>query len=442
MISKEPQWTDILVDPIDSRYFHFFVSYMNNILIYANFFPAAINEIFARTIQSKPLHHIVLSMSSAFIDRHLQRSTERELVHKQEALASLQQCLSSGEITEDVAIAICLMLFMDCFSGKATPQAHLRGLYLVLKELHLDSSANSPLFWDKVSPLVLLIWRIALRLDTMVATIQQCLPIFPPFPAEYNALQRKWAVNLAKDGRSADWAIASFALDNFYQRAVRWAREAGEMVYSAEYLTNPEIRTAHEALTKLRLATLRQEHADWLQQPACISAMQLEQLAQQGEIPSNIATFLDYPPVIIYDRKFNLLLNEWRAQYLFVQTFIAMPLSQRKHTRTELSHAIEVCRTHAALSLEPHSKEFASEFFAMLTAGHSFVGGAQFQREFRWVYDRISEINEMRHPLLTQFQHFLDKVKGFTRFSPDWEDFDDDFDDLQLQRVDVGLGID
>jgi hypothetical protein len=330
------------------------------------------------------------------------------------------------------------MIFMDCFSGRTTPQTHLRGLYLVLKELHLDSSTNSPLFWDKVSPVVLLIWRIALRLDTMIATIQQCLPVFPPFPAEYNALQRNWAVNLAKDGRSADWAIASFALDNFYQRAIRWAREAGEMYYSAEYSTNSEIRAAHEALTRQRIAILRQEHSEWLQQPACILAMQMENLAQQGEIPSNSATFLDYPPVIIYGRKFNLLLNEWRAQYLFIEAFVAAPLIKRQHTRTELSHAIEICRTHAALALGPISKDFATEFFAVLTTGYTFAGGQRFQREFRWVFDRIAEINGMKHPLLTQFQHFLDKVKNFEKISPDWDDFDEDAGELLLAELALG----
>jgi hypothetical protein len=314
---------------------------------------------------------------------------------------------------------------MDCFSGKAIPQAHLRGLYLVLKELHIDSSNNSPLFWSKVSPVLLLIWRIALKIDGMIATIQQDIPIFPPFPAEFNFLQKEWAMSLAKDGKSADWALASFALDNLYHRSVHWAWEGGIMRYSEGYLNDPEVRDEYERFVRRRVAQLTAEHADWLMQPAVTFGLQVENLKQQGEIPSNINMFLDCPPVHIHDRQFTLLLNQWRAQYLYV-SFVAMPLELRRHTRTELTHAIDICRTHAALAPSPVSKEMSTEFFAILTAGHAFAGGSKFQREFQWVRDRIAEMYEMKHPVLSQMSHFMELVKDFGRRSHDWDDFDED----------------
>lgn len=424
-IPKQPIWADAVVDSADSRYFHFFLCHMSNILIYGDLFPKAINEIFARTLQSKPLRHIVLCMSSGFIDGYLQRPVTRSLTHKQEAFSSLQECLSSGEITEDVAIAICLMLFMDVFSGKTIPQAHLRGLYLVLKELHIDSSNNSPLFWNKVSPILMLIWRLALKIDGMISTIQQDVPIFPPFPAEFNILQRQWALSLAKDGRSADWALASFALDNLYHRSLHWTWEGGIMRNSEGYLNDPRVRGEYEIMVRRRVAQLNAETTDWLKQPAVAFALQLENLKQQGEIPSNIDTFLDYPPVHIHDRHFTLLLNQWRAQYLYV-SFVAMPLELRRHTRMQLTHAIDICRTHAALALSPISKEYSTELFVVLTAGHTFVGGKRFQREFKWVHDRIAQMYEMQHPLLSQMSHFMEMVKDFGRRSNDWDEFDED----------------
>ena len=424
-IPKQPIWADAVVDSADSRYFHFFLCHMSNILIYGDLFPKAINEIFARTLQSKPLRHIVLCMSSGFIDGYLQRPVTRSLTHKQEAFSSLRECLSSGKITEDVAIAICLMLFMDIFSGKTIPQAHLRGLYLVLKELHIDSSNNSPLFWNKVSPILMLIWRLALKIDGIISTIQQDVPIFPPFPAEFNVLQRQWALSLAKDSQSADWALASFALDNLYHRSLHWAWEGGIMRNSESYLNDPRVRGEYEKMVRRRVAQLNAETTDWLKQPAVAFALQLENLKQHGEIPSNINTFLDYPPVHIHDRHFTLLLNQWRAQYLFV-SFVAMPLELRRHTRTQLTHAIDICRTHAALALSPTSKEYSTELFVVLTAGHTFVGGKRFQREYKWVHDRIAQMYEMQHPLLSQMSHFMEMVKDFGRRSNDWDEFDED----------------
>jgi hypothetical protein len=272
---------------------------------------------------------------------------------------------------------------------------------------------------------LLLIWRIALKIDGMIATIQQDIPIFPPFPAEFNFLQKEWAMSLAKDGKSADWALASFALDNLYHRSVHWAWEGGIMRYSEGYLNDPEVRDEYERFVRRRVAQLTAEHADWLMQPAVTFGLQVENLKQQGEIPSNINMFLDYPPVHIHDRQFTLLLNQWRAQYLYV-SFVAMPLELRRHTRTELTHAIDICRTHAALAPSPVSKEMSTEFFAILTAGHAFAGGSKFQREFQWVRDRIAEMYEMKHPVLSQMSHFMELVKDFGRRSHDWDDFDED----------------
>lgn len=143
----------------------------------------------------------------------------RSLKHKQEALQSLQQAVSTKEVDEDVAIAIFLKIFMDTFAGEEVAQAHLRGLSLVLQELHIDSSISSPLYWNKVSPLVLLISGIAFRLDVLVSVIQDTPLVFPPFPYAFNLLQRNWAISLARDGRSADRGVASFGLDTIFQRA-------------------------------------------------------------------------------------------------------------------------------------------------------------------------------------------------------------------------------
>lgn len=424
-ISRTPIWTDIQIDSKDSKYFHFFLHHMKQFIPYTNLFPKAMDDIFARTTRSKPLRHAVLSLSAIFVDTYFRRPLIRALVHKQEAFISLQRCLSLQEIDEDVAIAVFLMLFMDTFNGKEIAQGHLRGLLLVLKELNIDSSEAGVSNWDKASPVVLLVWRIALRLDAMIATIQDATPVFPPFPAEYNEMQRKWVAGLAIDGMRAECGIASFALDNLYQRACHWTREFDAMCNSPEYKNDPAAREAIETMIRTRISILRLEHAGWIEQPSCALALQMELLAQKGEIPPNIPQFLDYPPLYIYNRKFSLLLNEWRTYYLFISV-VAVPVTMRRHTVIALNHSIEICRTHAALSIPPANRNFGKEFFAVLSAGYAFAGGKRFQREFNWVRRRIARIVEMKNPLLKRFQHFLDKMKDFKNISPEWDEFDED----------------
>ena len=387
-------------------------------------FPKGTNEIFARTLTSAPLRHAVLAISSARVDTTLKRPLTRALIHKQDALKYLQQGLSTKQIDEDIAIAIFLMLFMDTFTGKDIAQAHLRGLSLVLRELNVDSSKTSPLYWDRISPIVLLIWRIAFRVDALLATLQDTSPNFPPFPSEYNLLQRNWALRLAKDRRSADWGVASFALDTMFQRA-NYLRWFANVHGTDENLYDAVSRARFEAIIQEKIVALCKEHAAWLEQPAISMAIQFEEMGRETDLPSNASQFLDYPPRIIHDRKFNLILNEWRGQYLFFQ-LVLVPISMRRHSRTVIHHAIEICRTHAAIELEPSSRDWVGEFLAVLTAGYAFIGGTKFQKEFDWVYREINRAAGLNNPLLSKFQYFVDKVRGYAYVAPMWMEFDED----------------
>ena len=114
---RQPIWTDAQVDPIDGKYFHFFLLHMNHHVIYGDLFPNLMTEVFARTLQSKPLRHAVLAVSAALVDEYLQRPAVRALVHKQQAITSLQQSLGTGDITEEVAISIFILLSMDAFNS-------------------------------------------------------------------------------------------------------------------------------------------------------------------------------------------------------------------------------------------------------------------------------------------------------------------------------------
>lgn len=428
MILKEPEWKDIQVDPFDVKYFNFFLAHCQQFIPYFEVFPAATGEIFGRSTQNVPLQNAILAISALVVDHTLQRPLTRALTFKEKAFRSLQQSLAIRKIDEDLAIAVFLMLVMDIFSGKETAQAHLRGFHLVLKELGVHTGGDGPLYWDKVSPVLMLLWRIALRFDGMIATIQDTVPVFPTFPTQYNSLNRKWALRLALDGRSADWGLAAFALDNFYQRACHYLKPFAHL-RNTNYPYDPET----DRIIGERLKELRREHAAWIREPSVAMAMQIEHLAQQGQIPDNIPRFLDYPPLLVHDRKFIFLVNEWRSVYAFI-TCIAVPLSWRRHTRTLINAAIDTCRTHAAIAgtLSPNSREFAPAFFAVLSAGFAFCGGVKFTKEFQWVRQRIERIISVRNPLLAKFQHYVDNVKDYNRVQPEWDEFDPEFEDSEM----------
>lgn len=422
-ILRQPIWTEAQIDPLDGKYFHFFLSQANSLIAYGDLFPNFVGSIFPRVLQSKPLLHSIMAVSSAVTDDYLHRPMIRALQHKQRAIISLQQSLASRDITEEIAISIFIILNMDAFdfsASAAVPQNHLRGLGLVLKELQLDW--EDPEVWNRVSPALMLVWRIAIRLDTGVAVTHRTLPVLPTFPAETNALHRTWASRLAKDGRSADLAVASFALDNLAHRSIAWIMEGDVVRSSAEYVNDSDVREAYDTLFEQRMAVLRQEHADWLQQPVCMIGMQLELLAQSYDIPPNAPTFLEYPPLNIHDCKFSHLVSQWRSIALSFRllSFHKNPLQRYV---SDINHAIEICRTHAAMALPPSSPDIGPEVFSLIGAGYVFGGGRK--REFDWVYDRISEMVAMKPQALAGLRVFFDRVKAIHVTLPEWVLVDD-----------------
>jgi len=427
MILKDPEWKEVQVDPMDIKYFNYFLAHCEQFIPYFEIFPGASGEIFGRSTQNVPLQNAILAISAMVVDHSLKRPLTRALSFKEKAFRSLQQSLAIRKIDEDLAIAVFMMLLMDIFSGRETAQAHLRGFHLVLRELGVHVGGDGPLHWDKVSPVLMLLWRVAIRFDGMISTIQDTVPVFPTFPAELNSLNRKWAMGLATDGRSADWVLAAFALDNFYQRACHYLKPFRHLRNALENPYDPET----DRIVGKRLAELRREHAAWLRQPGVAMATNIELLAQQGEFPNNPDRFLEYPPLIVHDRKFVLLLNEWRSLYCFI-TCIGVPLSWRRHTRTLITVAIDACRSHSAITLSPKSREFAPAFFAMLSAGYAFCGGVRFRGEFQWVRSRIERIISVKNPLLAKFQSYIDNVKEFNRVQPEWDEFDPEFEDPEV----------
>ena len=440
-IFRLPVWTDVAVEDADSRYFHFFLLHGTDALVYTQLFPRAICEIFVRTTHSKTLRHCLLAVSSVAADESLQRPLTRALMHKQNALALLQQSLSSGDITEDVAISIFLLLYMDCFRGKEISQGHLKGLYLVLKHMKFD--LEDPLILEKVSPLLMLIWRVSVSFDLMISAVQRTTPILPTSVTESYALNRLWVSYLSNDVRSNDFAVAAFALDDLFHRTNYWMRECELTRASPEYTDNPQNKAAYDAIVETRIALLRQEHANWVQQPTCIIGTQLEESTQlfMDEDTSNLPRFLNYPPLIIYDQRFSVLLNRWRLLSLLI-TFIPISVPPRR-TMSEVNNAIEICRTHAALALPPTSKDYVSEFFAVLASARIFAGGRRYKEEFLWTYGQIAQMDGMHHFILTEFQDYIDSVKGFGLFSfPEWDISEDiPLENGGIQGEEGGLGV-
>jgi len=164
---REPIADGRAVDDLDLPYFDYFLQRMPQLMSFVDLFPTIVQDVFARSIDHAALRHSILSISTmlAIGGQSLDLLPPRHYYHKQKALQLLQTSLggSPKDLTENDAIAIFLLLWLDYNSGSSMSATHhLRGLYQVLQQVQ-NNTRESTAGFGGVSALLMLIWRSAYR---------------------------------------------------------------------------------------------------------------------------------------------------------------------------------------------------------------------------------------------------------------------------------------
>ena len=170
--------------PSDTYYFHFFLTEMSNVLPYINLFPSTSSALVSGSFHHPALRHSILSISALIADTKAQKGPEKALEHLAKSLKFLQTHLSSVDLDEGVAISIFLLSYFNVSSGQhSTARKHLSGLCMVLQQLqqkHMvrNGGVLSPY---AISPLTMLIWRMAIRMDFIMSLLYGLRPILPVY---------------------------------------------------------------------------------------------------------------------------------------------------------------------------------------------------------------------------------------------------------------------
>lgn len=140
---------------------------MPQLMSFVDLFPSIVRDVFARSIDHSALRHSILTISTMLATggQPLDLLPSRHYYHKQKALQLLQTSLggSPKDLTENDAIAIFLLLWLDLNSGSSMSATHhLRGLYQVLQQVQ-NNTRESTAGFGGVSALLMLIWRSAYR---------------------------------------------------------------------------------------------------------------------------------------------------------------------------------------------------------------------------------------------------------------------------------------
>ena len=412
VIRTLPISSDSLVDPQDSHYLRFFVLEMPRVLPYAKLFPTAVGEVFYNGIHHTALRYSILSLSTFMADRRAKRPATRAYMHLQKSLRLLQDAISNGNIDDGVLYAVFLMVYFNIVnSDHASSRRHLQGLQSLLDfrqrqistERALTASMNQPLV---MPALTMLIRRMAMRLDFVLAIFYARKPIFPHVEENY----RSW-IPLAADKDfpdAADWALAEFALNDILHRAAHLSYQATEMRKAPTYTTLDELIIAHGA------DELTSDLGNWRTRRVVQNAELTEQIAfhkltpEQQSMDDVPHRFLHYRPLHIENPFYALLLNQYRAAQLYISLIIHPEQGPQPPDRFEC--AVDICRTHAALTSLPQKDTImTTEIWALYLSGFAF--GRSYPMECGWIKEQLAEIDRQEgYPSAKSASDFLTSI--------------------------------
>ena len=394
-IRRQPVAPEDIVSPLDNSYFAFFLRTMPHVLPYPRLFPTIVKEVFTRSVVHRTLRHSVLSISSMIADYRLQRSMDRFHYNYITSLRMIQNSIQLQDVDEATTLAVFLVLWIDVVRAELRSSTkHLRGLYLLLQEIQKKCrppDMDAGIFIDKsggvgVSPLIMSIWRLAIRLDFTTSLYLCSAPVFPTIPAEQQDFHRRWVILTTPNVTTAEWALATFAQDNLMHRACHLANRARSIRVSLDYTVEKEweIRAAAEGLHK--------ENEAWHERPIVRQAQSIEESlpfdppASPTEDPY---LFSHYPCRPIANPFYANLYISSLAASIYISLITDPQIGPGTQTNRFMD-AVRICQTLSGLR-DDKSQPESSKIWIIFLAGVAF-GGHRSPRESKWLLWRMHEI--------------------------------------------------
>jgi hypothetical protein len=344
-------------------------------------------------------------------DYRLKRPMDRFQIQYITSLQKIQNAIQELSLDEGTTIAVFLILWIDVVRAELqSSRNHLRGLYLLLQELqkkYRRPQNRQGVLVDEtggigVSPLIMQIWRISIRLDFNASLYLVEPPVFPPIPNEEEYLHRQWILLSTQDVYAAEWALAGFAQDNLIHRACHVAARARKLRKSRQY--SPAV----EAEIQSAIAELEKEYREWHQRdivqiaeaseqkfqlppPNSSESSPMDSLSATGE--GQLGTFVNYPPYHVANSFYANLVIQVRASSIYI-SLIANPEIGPGPNPQRFQDAVEICRILAGLG-EDRANSPSSKVWVMFLVGVAFGGLRRSEMEARWISRKMNAVLKM-----------------------------------------------
>src|SRR5438552_65041 len=196
---------------------------------YGELFPRLCDHFLTLACGDDGLWHTLLASASIINDTlRCQGPSQAYLIEKGKSLQLIQKAISANAVDEALVAAVYMQMFCEsCVNNLEAVRQHLQGLYLLYHRCQ-QRQVNCNGGQAYLRPITRLMGRMCFRADLTNATILEVPTQWPAMTPLDEIEDRKWLIKLTTVSRcmsreSVEWALASFEVDNLWQRTYRFA---------------------------------------------------------------------------------------------------------------------------------------------------------------------------------------------------------------------------
>ena len=361
--------------------------------IFWELFPQMTDHFVRLAWKDDGLWHTLLASAAVTRDMFMcQGPTERYLMEKGKSLQLIQSSISAANINEALIVAVFMQMFCEfCVSNLPAARHHLYGLHLLYQRCvrrQIDD-ADGEAF---LRPITRFVGRMCFRADFKGAAILELPPQWPEMTEQDEMEDKKWLQKLARvstkmSPESIEWALASFEIDNLWQRTYRFALQSNILRNSGDPRAEVKIVQEYEKLTK--------SFKLWRERDIVVKQEASELSSTSSPASTDPSSrFLSHEPLYLQNPFYGKILNQWRSLWIYASTIVKPIPGPRADIPQRIKFAVDICRTHAALGKDSFN---GPQWWCLFYAGLAF--GKHYPLECMWIMERLRE-TAMQFPVL------------------------------------------
>lgn len=225
--------------PVEDNSRSFLGTRMDAFLGFQDCFTSAYNKLYLLSAFTPPLRHVLLAFVKYLNQRDRLSESDACMLHIYKALPPLQHAITNLNFDEGHILCIPFLAYLSFWWGQEKlAKSHLQGFYKMLVHaqfLRQDRQGKVSAAKD-IPSLLLLMWRVAIRLDHSFGFMRPDDEIFPPLISDLDA-SRRYITDFIAPGSAewTDWLVLMDELDDIRNVAVHFNRRTEQVRRSDAY---------------------------------------------------------------------------------------------------------------------------------------------------------------------------------------------------------------